>query len=56
VPVLASQASLTPYLEEGGLALASAGAAGVAGEVAGVVGAAGVGLHPTGSPGDRTIN
>ena len=52
MPVLAVRALPTPYLEEDGLV--SVG--GVAGEVAGVVGVAGAGLHPIGTPGGRTIN
>jgi len=69
VLVLVVQASLTPYLEEGGLVLASVGEdrmdtptlvfltrrglGGVGGVV--VVDAAGVGSHLIGTLGDRTI-
>ena len=65
MPVLANQASLTPYLEEAGLVLAPVGGdhtdtpTPVGMEppsltVVWVVGSAGAGLHPTGIPGGRT--
>ena len=70
--VLASQALLIPYQEESGLILASVGEVymgtptlvltircghgEVAGVAAGVVGAAGAGLHLIGTSGGRTTN
>ena len=68
--VLASQASLILYPEEGGLVSVEQDhmdtlmlvfptrhcLGGVDGEAAGVVGAAGAGLHPIDTHGDRNIN
>lgn len=66
--VLTSQALLIPYQEESGLILASVGEVYMGtptlvltircghGEVAGVVGAAGAGLHLIGTGGGRTTN
>ena len=48
--VLDGRVSLTPYREEGGLVLAMAGV------VAGVVGSAGAGWHPTGTPDGKAVN
>ena len=67
MPVLASQASLTPYLEEDGLVLALVGedhmdTPTLAGmeplplTVAGVVASAGASLRPIGNPSGRPIN
>ena len=54
MPVLVSRASLTLYLEEDGLASVGEGDTDtptVVGVAAGVVGSAGAGLPPTGTPG-----